>query len=188
MTIPAVGNVTLLLRQWRSGDGPSMDRLMTLIYPELRRLARRQLRDERPNHLLQPTALVNEAYLRLVSHESHTWENRSHFYGAAAQLMRRILIDHARAQRARKRNGDHAATPIDEEVVFSETSSIDLLALDEALTHLEKLSPRQVRIVELRYFAGSSVPEVAAALGMNARTVDRDWAAARAWLRHRLYS
>jgi RNA polymerase sigma factor (TIGR02999 family) len=163
-----------------------MDRLMTLIYPELRRLARRQFRAERSDHLLQPTALVNEAYLRLVSHEAHTWENRSHFYGAAAQLMRRILIDHARAQRARKRNGDYAAIPLEEVAVFSEEPSIDVLALDEALTDLEKLSPRQVRIVELRYFAGSSIPEIAETLGMNARTVDRDWAAARAWLRHRL--
>jgi RNA polymerase sigma factor (TIGR02999 family) len=180
------GAVTLLLRQIRSIDSSSLERLVELIYPELRRLARGQLRRERPGHVLQPTALVNEAYLRLVAHDEQNWENRAHFFGAAAQAMRRILVDYARGQNARKR--DAAWLPPAEAVAahLGDVAAVDLLALDQALTELEKRSTRQARVVQLRYFGGLSVPETAEALGVTQRTVDRDWATARAWLRLRL--
>jgi RNA polymerase sigma-70 factor (ECF subfamily) len=180
--------VTRLLREFRPGDDEAASRLMELIYPELKKVARAQLRHERPGHELQPTALVHEAYMRLVGHQHHSWENRAHFYAAAATTMRRILIDHARARRARKRDGELTAQPLDDALPLSREQSIELLDLDRALLELEKLSPRQVRVVEMRYFAGLSVPEVAQALGVNARTVDRDWATARSWLRARLKS
>jgi RNA polymerase sigma factor (TIGR02999 family) len=178
--------VTRLLREFRPGDDRTASRLMELIYPELKKLARARLRGERPGHDLQATALVHEAYMRLVAHDHHTWENRTHFYAAAANIMRRILIDHARFWQAKKREGERNALSLDEALMLSHEQSAELLELDEALTELEKLSPRQARVVELRYFAGLSVPEAARALGVNARTVDRDWATARAWLRARL--
>jgi RNA polymerase sigma-70 factor (ECF subfamily) len=159
---------------------------MELIYPELKKLARVQLRSERRGHVLQPTALVHEAYLRLVEHQHHNWESRAHFYAAAANLMRRILIDCARARNAAKRDGERTAIALDQALALSEEQSTDLLDLDQALLELEQLSPRQARVVELRYFTGLSVPEVARALGVNPRSVDRDWATARAWLRGRL--
>ena len=159
---------------------------MELIYPELKKVARSQLRNERPGHPLQPTALVHEAYLRLVDHEDHNWENRAHFYAAAANLMRRILIDSARARNAGKREGERSIVPLSQALAFNENESTDLLDLDQALSELEEFSPRQARVVELRYFAGLSVPEVAHALGVTPRSIDRDWATARAWLRGRL--
>jgi RNA polymerase sigma factor (TIGR02999 family) len=159
---------------------------MELIYPELKKVARSQLRNERPGHPLQPTALVHEAYLRLVGHEDHNWESRAHFYAAAANLMRRILIDSARARNAGKRDGERSVIPLSQALAFSEHQSADLLDLDQALSELEEFSPRQARVVELRYFAGLSVPEVAHALGVTPRSIDRDWATARAWLRGRL--
>jgi RNA polymerase sigma factor (TIGR02999 family) len=179
-------SITAMLRQFRSGDAATLNRLTQLIYPELRRIAAQQLRSERPGHLLQPTALVNEAYCRLVAHDDQQWANRVHFFGTAAEIMRRILVDHARANQAKKRGGGQATVPIDETVATTTPPSIDVLALDAALTTLAKVSPRQARIVELRYFAGLSVPEAARALGVNASTVDRDWATAKAWLRRRL--
>ena len=182
----APGNVTLLLRELKSGKRAKLGPLLELVYPDLRRLAAQQFRAERPGHVLQPTALVNEAYLRLVSHQDQSWDSRAHFFGAAAQLMRRILIDHARTARARKRGGRDGTVPLDGVDLRGVERPIDLLALDDALKALEQVSPRQVRVVELRYFAGMSVPEVAEALGMDSRTVDRDWATARAWLRRRL--
>ena len=159
--------------------------LMEVVYPELRRLARGLFRAERHGHLLQPTALVNEAYVRLIAHNHHNWHNRVHFFGAAAELMRRILVDHARANQARKRGGG-TVTTLEAAQLVADAPSIEILALDRALNELEQVSPRQVRIVELRYFGGLSVPETAEALGVNPRTVDRDWAAARVWLRRRL--
>jgi len=180
------GQVTLLLRQLGAGDRSALDRLIEAIYPELRKLARQHLRGERPGHLLQPTALVNEVYVRLVAHEQQSWANRSHFFGAAARLMRRILVDHARAERAAKRGGDHVALPLDVAEPILDGRPVDFVALDEALSELARVSTRQARIVELRYFAGLTVPEVGEALGMNPRTVNRDWAVARAWLRLRL--
>ncbi len=186
MTSERATQVTLLLREFRPGDGAAASRLMDLIYPELKNLARARLRHERPGRDLQPTALVHEAYMRLVAHEHHTWENRAHFYAAAANIMRRILIDHARHRQAQKREGEQTALSLDHALSLSQEQSVELLDLDEALSDLEKLSPRQARVVELRYFAGLSVPEVASALGVNPRTVDRDWAIARSWLHARL--
>ncbi len=186
MSAGPAAQVTLLLRDFRPGDDDATARLVELIYPELKKLAQAQFRRERPGHDLQPTALVHEAYLRLVAHEHHTWENRAHFYAAAATIMRRILIDHARSRQAQKRAGEDKAISLDEAVALGEEQSSELLELDQALSDLERLSPRQARVVELRYFTGLSVPEVASALGVNARTVDRDWATARAWLRARL--
>ncbi len=159
---------------------------MELIHAELRRIAGRLFRRERTGHTLQPTALVNEAYVRLVAHDGQTWANRAHFFAAAAEVMRRVLIDHARANRAEKRGGGCATALLDEAHIAVDGPSIDLLALDMALNDLARLSARQARIVELRYFAGLSVPDTAEALGVNPRTVDRDWATARAWLRRRL--
>jgi len=182
---PTHGAVTVLLARLQAGDRSTLGALMEVVYPELRKLARALLRGERRGHLLQPTALVNEAYLRFVGHEDHGWQNRAHFFGAAAQLMRRILVDHARANLARKRGGGGVALTLDA-ALAAEMPSIDMLALDRALDDLEKVAPRQARIVELRYLTGLSVPETAEALGMNPRTVDRDWAAARVWLRRRL--
>jgi RNA polymerase sigma-70 factor (ECF subfamily) len=178
--------VTRLLREFRPGDEDATSRLAELIYPELKKLARSQLRRERPDHELQPTALVHEAYLRLVAHDHHDWNNRAHFYAAAANIMRRVLIDCARSRHARKRSGDLIAVTLDPDLVLSRKESLELLELDEALTELERLSPRQARVVELRYFTGLTVPEVARALNVTPRTVDRDWATARAWLRTRL--
>jgi len=180
------GEVTLLLRQFRTRDGATAARLLELIYPVLKRRARSQIGRERPGHLLQPTALVNEAYLRLVAHEEHNWVNRHHFYAAAATAMRRILIDHARAQNSQKREGEQIVISLDEADALTEQPSVDLLDLDIALSELEKVSPRQAKVVELRYFGGCNIPEIARMLHMNTRSVDRDWAAARAWLRQRL--
>jgi RNA polymerase sigma-70 factor (ECF subfamily) len=180
------GAVTVLLARLQAGDRTTLPALIEVVYPDLRKLARAQLRGERLGHLLQPTALVNEAYVRFVAHEHHTWENRFHFFGAIAQLMRRILVDHARASLARKRGGRGDAVKLEASQLVVDQPSIDVLALDRALGELEQASPRQARIVDLRYFGGLSVPETAAVLGMNARTVDRDWAAARAWLRRKL--
>lgn len=180
------GEVTLLLRKFRAGDGDAASRLIDLIYPELKRVAQVQLRHEREGHDLQPTALVHEAYLRLIAQEHHTWESRGHFFAVAANIMRRILIDHARSRNAQKRTGARTLITLDETLSLTNEQSADLLDLDQALTELEQLSPRQARVVELRYFSGLSVPEIASALGVNPRSVDRDWATARAWLRSRL--
>jgi RNA polymerase sigma-70 factor (ECF subfamily) len=183
---PPAGEVTLLLRQLKSGDRSKLDHLLELAYPSLRRLANHQFRAERFGHVLQPTALVNEAYLRIVAHRDQAWDSRAHFFGAVAQLMRRILIEHARNVQALKRGGRDCTISLHDIDVSGSQPSIEFLALDEALTGLEKVSSRQARIVEMRYFAGMSVPEVAEALGIDPRTVDRDWATARAWLRRRL--
>src|SRR5262245_37121010 len=185
-TLQEARTVTLLLRDFQPGDDAKASRLMELIYPELKKLAQARFRAERSGHVLEPTALVHEAYLRLVEHEHHNWESRSHFYAAAANVMRRILIDCARARNAGKREGERTAISLDEAVTLIGEQSMDLLDLDRALSELEEFSPRQARVVELRYFTGLSVPEAARALGVNARAVDRDWATARAWLRGKL--
>jgi RNA polymerase sigma factor (TIGR02999 family) len=180
------GAVTVLLGRLGRGDRAALAELTELVYPELRKLARALFRGERRGHLLQPTALVNEAYLRFVGHEHHDWQNRAHFFGAVAQLMRRILVDHARANLARKRGGGATTMTVAAAPLVAAMPTIDMLALDRALDELEKVSPRQARIVELRCLTGLSVQETAEALAMNPRTVDRDWAAARVWLRRRL--
>lgn len=180
------GEVTVLLRQVNAGERDAFGRLIALIYPQLRLLARSHFRHEAAGHLLQPTAVVNEAYVRLVAHDDHNWQNRAHFLGAASQLMRRILVDHARAQHARKRDGGQIPGPLDQDVASPDDGIVDVIALDEALDELERLSARQARVVQLRYFGGLTVPEIASTLGTTTRTVDRDWATARAWLRVRL--
>jgi RNA polymerase sigma factor (TIGR02999 family) len=172
--------VTLLLAEWAKGNQKALDELTPLVYKELRRLAASYLRKERQGHTLQPTALVHEAYLRLVDQSSPNWENRSHFYGVAARLMRQILVDHARRKQADKRVG--LKVPLEEGVSFQEDRIQDLVALDVGLTALEKMDPRKCKAVELRYFGGLSMEETARALDVSAETVRRDLRMAEAWL------
>jgi RNA polymerase sigma factor (TIGR02999 family) len=180
-------NLTVLLRQLSDTGGDTRERVAEIIYPELKKIARKQFRGERVGHPLQPTALVHEAYVRLIAADGHTWQNRAHFFGAAAEIMRRILVDHARARSARKRGGESIAISLDHaDNVGVHPADVELLDLDAALLELETQSPRQAHIVAMRYFAGLSIPDVAEALGITARTVDRDWSAARVWLRRRL--
>lgn len=176
----ATHDVTGLLVQWANGNKDALDDLTPLVYKELRRLAASQLRKERKSHTLQPTALVHEAYLRLVDQKNPTWQSRSHFFGVAARLMRQILVDHARTRQAGKR-AVHKVT-LAEAVGFQQERSGDLLALDDGLTHLEKVDPRKCRVVELRYFGGLSMDEIARALEVSAVTVRRDLRMAEAWL------
>ena len=181
------GQVTALLSRLQRGDRAAAELLIPLVMDELRRLARYYLRDERTGHTLQPTALVHEAYLKLAGYQNLSWESRSHFIGVAAGLMRQILIDSARRHRAAKRGRDFEQVSLEELRDFLPVGQPEeLLALDEALERLEKMSPRQSRIVELRYFGGLSVEETAEALGVSPITVKRDWATARAWLRAEL--
>jgi RNA polymerase sigma factor (TIGR02999 family) len=179
-------DVTALLREWAAGDRAALERLMPLVYAELRRLAARQLRGERPNHTLQPTALVNETYLRLVGQQSVPWANRAHFFAIAAEMMRRVLVDHARKRRAAKRNPGTVYLELGESGPEAADRATELLALDDALTELEKLDPRQAKVVELRFFAGLSVEETAEVAGISTATVKREWKTARAFLRDEL--
>ena len=180
-------SVTQLLVDWSKGDEKALEKLMPVVYDELRRLARNYLRRERPDHTLQPTALVNEAYLRLVDQRTARWQNRAHFYGVAAQLMRRILVDHARQHQAGKRGGrDQQKLSITRADRMARQSEIDLLALHEALNELAAIDPQQSRIVELKFFGGLSIEETAEVLGVGHATVERDWKMARAWLRRQL--
>lgn len=174
--------VTFLLSAMSQGDSEAASLLMPLIYAELRRLAGGYMRRERPDHTLQATALLHEAYLKLVEQRAVNWQSRAHFFGIAAQLMRRILIDHARAHLRQKRGGEQQKVSLDEAVVFSEDKSEELMAVDQALDRLAQLDPRQARVVEMRFFAGLSVEEIAAVLGVSPKTVKRDWSVARAWL------
>ena len=174
-------DITGLLVAVGDGDVAARDRLAEAVYAELRRLARRHLRGERPEHSLTPTALVHEAYLKLVDQRRARWQNRAHFFAIAAHVMRRILVDHARARAAAKRDA-RATIALDEATVATAPTDIDLLALDAALDKLGRLDPRQGRLVELRFFAGLTVEETATALGVAPITVHRDWALARAWL------
>jgi RNA polymerase sigma factor (TIGR02999 family) len=178
--------ITQLLIAWNRGDQSARDELAPLIYDELRRMARGYLRRERPSHTLQPTALVNEAFLRLIDRSHVNWQNRAHFFGAAARLMRQILISHAEARRAAKRGGDTRRISLDDVDHFAAAPEIDLIALDEALRRLERLDPQQGRIVEMRYFSGLTIEEIAEAIGVSPATVKRDWSMARAWLRREL--
>jgi RNA polymerase sigma-70 factor, ECF subfamily len=179
---PAVGDVTQLLADVQNGRPDAAPQLMPLVYDELRRLARGQMRRERPDHTLQATALVHEAYFRLVNQPERTWQNRTHFIRIAAQVMRRMLIDYARARRTAKREGGLQRVPLEEPLLVAEEQSDELLALDEALERLAQFDARQSRVVELRFFGGLTVEETAEALGMSAKTVKRDWSVARAWL------
>jgi RNA polymerase sigma factor (TIGR02999 family) len=175
-------DVTMLLKELSSGNQDVLAELIPLVYDELRRLAAYHLRRERSNHTLQATALVHEAYLRLVDQRHVDWKNRSHFFGVAAHLMRRILLMHARRVHAAKRGGSAQRISLDEGVVFTREHSPELVVLDELLTRLAALDPQQARIVELRFFGGLSVEETADLLGISSATVKRDWAMAKAWL------
>ncbi len=175
-------DVTLILQEWSSGDGNAPARLMPFVYDELRRLARAFLSKERGEHTLQPTALVHEAYLRLVDQTRVNWQNRAHFYGIAASMMRRVLIDHARAHATGKRGGAVIRLSIDDVQIPIEQRAAGLLALDEVLERLTEMDERKGRIVEMRFFGGLSDEEIAEALGVSVRTVLRDWKTARLWL------
>jgi RNA polymerase sigma factor (TIGR02999 family) len=176
------GKVTKLLQQWGEGRQESLDQLLPQIYGELKRLAGSYLRRERPDHTLQATALVHEAFLKLVDQRSVQWQNRAHFFGIAAQLMRRILVDYARGHAAAKRGAGEAHVSLDEALVPAMTSDVDMLALDEALTHLAAIDPQQGRIVELKFFGGLTIDEISHVLHISPATVSRDWTMARAWL------
>ena len=182
-------NVTELLLSWGQGDAAALDRLVPLLYDDLRRVARGHLRRERPGHSLQATALVHEVFLRLVDVDRMTLKSRTHFFALSAGLMRQILVDHARRQRASKRGGGATVISLNEAAAAAaptSTSSVDVLALDEALDTLSSLDVRQCRVVELRFFAGLNIPEAADALGVSTATVEREWAMAKAWLHQRL--
>ena len=179
-------DVTQLLLEWNDGHKQALDQLMPIVTEELRKLARSYLQDERDSHTLQPTALVNELYLRLVDRRRVTWQSRSHFFGFAATTMRRILVDHARAHRTAKRGGGVKTVTLDEALGLPDQPEIDLVALDDALHDLAKLDPRQSRLVELRFFAGLNIEEAAEVLGIGHATVSRDWTTAKAWLRREL--
>jgi RNA polymerase sigma-70 factor, ECF subfamily len=176
------GDVTLLLREPAEGNKEAECRLIPLVYDELKRLASYKLRRERPGHTLQPTALVNEAFLKLFQQRDVQWEGRTHFVALATELMRRILVDHARRRKRLKRGGDQDSLPLDEYLI-SEQQSEEILTLDIALNRLAKKEPRQMCVVELRYFGGLSLEETAAVLDVSPKTVHRDWLVARAWLR-----
>jgi len=181
-----VHDVTGLLLSWRQGDAEALDRLVPLVYDELRRAARRHLRREQPGHALQATALVHEVYLRLVDVDQLTLKNRTHFFAVAAKLMRQILVDHVRRQHADKRGGRATMVSLDDVSPAAQPASVDVLALDQALAALASIDARQSQIVELRFFAGFKIDEAAEALGMSPATVEREWALAKAWLFRRL--
>ena len=174
--------VTRWLVAWGSGDQSALQRLMPVVHGELRRLARREMRRERPGHTLQTTALVNEAYMRLVDMSGVSWNDRAHFFAMSARLMRRILVDHARSRRYIKRGGGARRVPFDEGLTVSAEPAADLVALDDALQALARVDARKSQVVELRYFGGLSVEETAEALHVSPETVMRDWRLARAWL------
>jgi RNA polymerase sigma-70 factor (ECF subfamily) len=179
-------HVTSLLLDWRRGDAAALERLVPLVYNELRRVARAHLRREPPSQILQTTALVHEVYLRLVDLNEMTLRDRTHFFAMAARLMRQILVDHARRKRAEKRGGGIAAATLADRPVGTEGASVDVLALDEALDKLRVFDPRQCDVVELRFFAGLTVEEVAEALEISRATAEREWSMAKAWLYERL--
>ncbi|HWS55486.1 MAG TPA: sigma-70 family RNA polymerase sigma factor [Pyrinomonadaceae bacterium] len=178
--------LTQLLVAWSDGDQQALNELFPLVYDELRQLARRHMRRERRGHTLRTTALVNDAYLRLVDQRQVRWQNRAHFFAIAAQMMRRILVDHARAKHYEKRGGGAAHVPLEEAAVVAEGKAGEILALDEALKSLAEIDPRRARVVELRYFGGLSNEEIAEVLKVSTNTVTRDWNMARAWLYHEL--
>lgn len=175
-------DVTDLLARWRSGERQALDLLVPIVYDELRKLARHYIERERPGHTLQTTALVHEAYVRLVGQHPPEWKSRAHFYGVAARLMRQVLVDHARANRAEKRGGGLPKLALDDDVARSYGSDIDLLVLDNALQSLTELNPQQAQIVELRFFSGLTIEDTSEVMGISPASVKRSWTAARAWL------
>ncbi len=186
MTAPQPADTTVLLTQASAGDSGAAETLMTVVYDEFRRIAAGQLRRESSGHTLQPTALVHEAYLKLIDQNRVNWQGRTHFLAVGAETMRRILVDHARRRDRTKRGGGRIRVQMDENLNVSTQRDEDVLAMDEALVKLAELDPRQARIVELRFFAGMTTEEVAECLGISRATVDRQWRSARAWLRMQL--
>lgn len=182
MVLTSNENLTELLRDWRQGDRTALDRLTPLVYDEIRRIAHRYMDRERQGHTLQTTALINEAYLRLLGQQQVNWNSRTHFYAVVAQVMRHVLIDHARSRLYLKRGGEAQRVPFDEATLMSTERATELIALDEALNILAELDARKARVIELRYFGGFSLEETAAVLGVSVMTVRRDWRAAKAWL------
>jgi RNA polymerase sigma factor (TIGR02999 family) len=182
MTTTSTQEITRLLADWSGGDPAALEKLTPLVYAELRRIARRQMRDERAGHTLQATALVNEAFIRLGGGEGVDWNGRGHFYAVCAQVMRHVLVDHARAHSRDKRGGGAPHVALDEAAVLAGEGAAELVALDEALRGLEEVDPRKARVVELRYFAGLSIEETAGVLGVSPTTVRREWRRAKAWL------
>jgi RNA polymerase sigma factor (TIGR02999 family) len=178
--------VTRLLLDWSAGNQTALDQLMPLVYDELRRLASSYLRSERPGHTLEPTGLIHEAYMRLVDQSLPQWENRSHFFGVAARLMRQILVDHARSRGAVRRGGNQKKISIEDTTVFSDDHAAELIAFDEALRKLAELDERKARIIEMQSFGGMTSEETAEALGISVPTVKRDLKFARAWLKREL--
>jgi RNA polymerase sigma factor (TIGR02999 family) len=183
---PLAKDVTQLLLDWSNGNKEALDKLIPLIYDKLSRLADHYLRRERPDHTLQTTALIHEAYLRLVDQTNVQWQNRAHFFGIAANLMRQILIQYARSRHAAKRGGASYSLSLDDAVSLSKERAIDLIALDEALANLEAYDPQKSRIVSLRFFGGLTVEETAEVLDISPRTVKREWRLAKAWLHYML--
>jgi len=178
--------VTRLIERYRAGEGDALEELVRLVYDELRRLAAWQMRGERSDHTLQPTALVHEAYMRLAGADDPQWENRAHFLAAASRVMRHVLVDHARARNADKRAGEKTVVALDEALDVAAESHVDVVALHGALERLSAVDPDLARIVEMRYFGGLTVPEIAEVTGVSRATVEREWVTARAWLRQRL--
>jgi RNA polymerase sigma factor (TIGR02999 family) len=181
-----MAEVTQLLLAWADGDKQALEALMPIVYRELHRLARRYMAGERVQHTLQASALVNEAYLKLIDVERVQWQNRAHFFGVSAQMMRRILVDFARSRQYQKRGGGARQVTLNEELIPSSGNTNDLAALDDALKSLESIDPRKVRVVEMRFFAGLSVEETAEAMQVSPETVMRDWKFAKAWLQREL--
>jgi RNA polymerase sigma-70 factor, ECF subfamily len=182
MDDPGRDDITALLTEMTKGNQEAASKLIPLVYQELRELAASYMRHERSDHTLQPTALVHEAYLKLVQQRSVDWQSRAHFFGVAAQVMRRILVDHARGHLRGKRGAGQRSVPIDEALAFSPEQSEDLVKLDRSLERLSKIDPRQGKIVELRFFGGLTVEQTADLLGISPKTVKRDWSMAKAWL------
>lgn len=182
MSEPATHEITQLLLAWGEGDEMALERLMPFVYSELKKLAGYHMKNQKPGHTLQATALVNEAYVRLIDSSRVRWQNRAHFFAMSSQLMRRVLIDFARAKNSKKRGGDEIQVTYDEMLPVAVKKENELLALDDALNRLEELSPRQAKIVEMKYFGGLTEEEIGTAMDISARTVRREWSAARAWL------
>jgi RNA polymerase sigma factor (TIGR02999 family) len=182
MTVEHPEEITRLLAAWSKGDEEALNRLIPVVYPELRRIARQHLRRQSPDHTLESAALANEAYLRLIRAQGIQCENRTHFFALCAQMIRRILVDHARKRRYAKRGGDAERIPLEEAVLGTRAQGVEVLALDDALISLSKVDPRKGRVVELRYFGGLTVEETAGILQISPETVMRDWKMAKAWL------
>ena len=185
---PAAGDMSTILRAWSGGDQSALEKLTPIVYNELRRLARRHMQHERPGHSLQATALVNEAYMRLVDYKRMQWQNRAHFFAVSSQLMRRILVEHAR-KRIKVKRGDGAQhVSLEDAIIVGSERPMDMVALDDALNELARLDPRKAQVVEMRFFGGLSVEETAEVLKISAVTVMRDWNTAKAWLYRELNS